>query len=97
MSEDEAFVKIFGEEKSSRLRGCGDGLKPPSKRGERINLDLQKENLELKKQNEELTSRFESLQAQVNSHETNLQSQVEALLRVQLPSLIQGINRNNDT
>ncbi|XP_057766583.1 uncharacterized protein LOC130987035 [Salvia miltiorrhiza] len=61
--EDEAFVKVLGEEKSSGLRGCGDGLKPPSKRGERINLDLQKENEELKKKNEELASRFESLEA----------------------------------
>ncbi|XP_057783736.1 uncharacterized protein LOC131001382 isoform X1 [Salvia miltiorrhiza] len=63
MSEDEAFVKVLGEEKSSRLRGYGDGLKSPSKRGEMINLDLQKENEELKKKNEELASRIESLEA----------------------------------
>ncbi|GFP87568.1 hypothetical protein PHJA_000900500 [Phtheirospermum japonicum] len=37
LSEDEAFIKVLGPEKPSRLRGCGDGLKPPSKRGESIN------------------------------------------------------------
>ncbi|KAK4394201.1 hypothetical protein Sango_1890900 [Sesamum angolense] len=36
-----------------RLRGCGDGLKPPSKRGERINDELIKENEELRRQVEE--------------------------------------------
>ncbi|XP_057769775.1 uncharacterized protein LOC130989721 [Salvia miltiorrhiza] len=94
MSEDEAFVKVLGEEKSSRLRGCGDGLKPPSKRGERINLDLQNENEELKKKNEELASQFESLQAQINNHQVNIQSQVEELLRAQLPAIIQSLNQS---
>ncbi|GFP81504.1 hypothetical protein PHJA_000293700 [Phtheirospermum japonicum] len=37
VSEDEAFIKVLGPEKPSRLRSCGDGLKPPSKRGESIN------------------------------------------------------------
>ncbi|KAK4420286.1 hypothetical protein Salat_2441700 [Sesamum alatum] len=36
ITEDEAFIKVLGPEKLNRLRGCGDGLKPPSKRGERI-------------------------------------------------------------
>ncbi|XP_057803243.1 uncharacterized protein LOC131018543 [Salvia miltiorrhiza] len=94
MLEDEAFVKVLGEEKSSRLCGCGDGLKPPSKRGERINLDLQKENEELKKKNEELASRFESLEAQINNQQVNIQSQVEELLRAQLPAIIQGLNQS---
>ncbi|KAG8382296.1 hypothetical protein BUALT_Bualt05G0062100 [Buddleja alternifolia] len=49
MTEDEAFIVVFGEEKSNRLRGCGDGLKPPSKRGQRINKELERENEELKK------------------------------------------------
>ncbi|GFP90199.1 hypothetical protein PHJA_001163800 [Phtheirospermum japonicum] len=44
----EAYV--LGPKKPSRLRGCGDGLKPPSKRGESINRDLAKENEELRKQ-----------------------------------------------
>ncbi|GFQ02080.1 hypothetical protein PHJA_002351900 [Phtheirospermum japonicum] len=50
VSEDEAFIKVLGPEKPSRLRGCGDGLKPPSKRGESINQELAKENEELRKQ-----------------------------------------------
>ncbi|GFP82632.1 hypothetical protein PHJA_000406300 [Phtheirospermum japonicum] len=50
VSEDEAFIKVLGPEKPSRLRGCGDGLKPPSKRGESINQELSKENEELRKQ-----------------------------------------------
>ncbi|CAA0827401.1 Unknown protein [Striga hermonthica] len=44
VSEDEAFIKVLGPEKSSRLRGCGDGLKPPSKRGENVNQELAEEN-----------------------------------------------------
>ncbi|GFP89372.1 hypothetical protein PHJA_001080900 [Phtheirospermum japonicum] len=43
VSEDKAFIKVLGPEKPSRLRGCGDGLKPPSKRGESINQELSKE------------------------------------------------------
>ncbi|XP_057780082.1 uncharacterized protein LOC130998688 [Salvia miltiorrhiza] len=97
MTEDEAFIKVLGEEKSSRLRGCGDGIKPTSKRGERINLDLQKENEELRKQNQELTARFESLEAQVSNNEVNLQTQVEAVLRMQLPGLMQSLSQNSET
>ncbi|XP_057795340.1 uncharacterized protein LOC131011583 [Salvia miltiorrhiza] len=97
MTEDEAFIKVLGEEKSSRLRGCGDGIKPTSKRGERINLDLQKENEELRKQNQELTARFESLEAQVSNNEVNLQTQVEAVLRMRLPGLMQSLSQNSET
>ncbi|GFQ07740.1 hypothetical protein PHJA_002918000 [Phtheirospermum japonicum] len=50
VSKDEAFLKVLGPEKPSRLRGCGDRLKPPSKRGESINQKLAKENEELRKQ-----------------------------------------------
>ncbi|KAH6764110.1 hypothetical protein C2S51_015359 [Perilla frutescens var. frutescens] len=95
MSEDEAFVKVLGEEKSSRLRACGDGLKPTSKRGERINVELQKENEELRKQNEVITSQLESITTQVSSQEMNIQAQVEALLKVQLPTLLQSFNQNS--
>lgn len=95
ITEDEAFVKVLGEEKSSRLRGCGDGLKPPSKRGERINYHLQRENEELRKKNEELSSRFESLEAQVSSQEVNLQAQLQSLLKAQLPAILQGLNPNS--
>ncbi|KAK4426484.1 hypothetical protein Salat_1417000 [Sesamum alatum] len=44
ITEDEAFIKVLGPEKPSRLRGCGDSLKPPSKRGEMINDELTKDN-----------------------------------------------------
>ncbi|GFQ02752.1 phosphoglucan phosphatase dsp4 amyloplastic [Phtheirospermum japonicum] len=50
VSEVEAFIKVLRPEKPSRLRGCRDGLKPPSKRGESINQELAKENEELRKQ-----------------------------------------------
>ncbi|KAH6778743.1 hypothetical protein C2S52_009980 [Perilla frutescens var. hirtella] len=50
MNEDDAFIQVLGDEKSSRLRGCGDGLKPPSKARGRINAELQKENEDLRKQ-----------------------------------------------
>lgn len=96
MTEDEAFIKVLGEEKSSRLRGCGDGLKPPSKRGERINLDLQRENEELRKQNEELTSRFATLEAQVSNSEVNLQTQMQAFMEKQA-ALLQSLAQNSHT
>ncbi|GFP79089.1 hypothetical protein PHJA_000052400 [Phtheirospermum japonicum] len=88
VSEDEAFIKVLGPEKPSRLRGCGDGLKPPSKRGESINQELAKENEELRKQadadrectqslmreNKELASRLESLESQFSQIPTILQN-----------------------
>ncbi|GFP90198.1 hypothetical protein PHJA_001163700 [Phtheirospermum japonicum] len=88
VSEDEAFIKVLGPEKPSRLRGCGDGLKPPSKRGESINQELAKENEELRKQvdanrectqslmreNNELASRLESLESQFSQIPTILQN-----------------------
>lgn len=97
LEEDEAFVKVLGEEKSSRLRGCGDGLKPPSKRGERVNFELQKENEGLRKQNEAMSSRLESLEAQVGSQESQMQAQVEALLKAQLPAILQGLSQNHNS
>lgn len=94
--EDEAFVKVLGKEKSSRLHGCGDGMKPPSKRRETINYELLRENEELRKKNEDLNSKFESLAtAQVSSQEANLQAQLQSLLKAQLPAILQGLNSNS--
>ncbi|KAG8391025.1 hypothetical protein BUALT_Bualt01G0145100 [Buddleja alternifolia] len=103
MNEDEAFIQVFGEEKSSRLRGCGDGLKPPSKR-QRINTELEKENEELRKKeedskaletlkekNKEMALRLESLESQVNNQEAQVQSQVQDFLKSQLPAIIQNL------
>ncbi|KAH6820237.1 hypothetical protein C2S53_011957 [Perilla frutescens var. hirtella] len=95
MDGDEAFVQVLGEEKASRLRGCGDGLKPPSTRGARLNLELQKENEELRKENKDMSSRLESLEAQFTNQEGNIHAQVEALLRVQLPAMLQGLSQNS--
>ncbi|KAK4417316.1 hypothetical protein Salat_2557200 [Sesamum alatum] len=106
MNEDEAFIKVLGPEKPSRLRGCGDGLKPPSKRGERINDELIKENEALKKQaeedrtileslktdNKEMSERLQILEPQVNSQEDQVHSQVQAVLKSQLPTIIQNMS-----
>ncbi|KAG8381923.1 hypothetical protein BUALT_Bualt05G0023200 [Buddleja alternifolia] len=105
MTEDEAFIVVFGEEKSNRLRGCGDGLKPPSKRGQRINKELERENEELKKkaeedrealeslkkENKDMASRLESLESQVNNQEAQVNAQVQAILKSQLPAIIQNL------
>ncbi|KAL0303400.1 UNVERIFIED_CONTAM: hypothetical protein Sradi_6208100 [Sesamum radiatum] len=106
VNEDEAFIKVLGPEKPSRLRGCGDGLKPPSKRGERINDELKKENEELKKQaeedracaeslkndNKEMCERLQILESQVNNQEVQVHSQVQAILKSQLPTIIQNLS-----
>ncbi|KAG8365412.1 hypothetical protein BUALT_Bualt18G0102200 [Buddleja alternifolia] len=105
MTKDEAFIVVFGEEKSNRLRGCGDGLKPPSKRGQRINKELEQENEELKKkaeedrealeslkkENKDMASRLESLESQVNNQEAQVNAQVQAILKSQLPAIIQNL------
>ncbi|GFP82127.1 hypothetical protein PHJA_000356000 [Phtheirospermum japonicum] len=99
VSEDEAFIKVLGPEKPSRLRGCGDGLKPPSKRGESINQELAKENEELRKQadadrectqslmreNKELASRLDSLESQFSQIPTILQNLTQMTQFVQTP------------
>ncbi|KAK4438799.1 hypothetical protein Salat_0214500 [Sesamum alatum] len=106
ITEDESFIKVLGPEKPSRLRSCGDGLKPPSKRGERINDELRKENEELKKQseedkacleqlksdNKEMSERLQILESQVNNQEVQVHSQVQAILKTQLPSIIQNLS-----
>ncbi|KAL0287141.1 UNVERIFIED_CONTAM: hypothetical protein Scaly_2773300 [Sesamum calycinum] len=103
--EDEAFIKVLGPEKSSRLRGCGDGLKPPSKRGERINDELIKENEELRRQveedrecleslqkdNKEMYKRLQMLESQVNNQEVRVHSQVQAIIKSQLPTIIRNL------
>ncbi|KAL0386142.1 UNVERIFIED_CONTAM: Ras-related protein RABA2a [Sesamum radiatum] len=105
ITEDEAFLKVLGLEKSSRLRGCGDGLKPPSKRGERINNEVIKENEELRKQaeedresleslkkdNKEMYERLQTLESQVNNQERQVHSQVQAIIKSQLPTIIQNL------
>ncbi|KAL0356073.1 UNVERIFIED_CONTAM: hypothetical protein Sradi_4054200 [Sesamum radiatum] len=65
ITEDEAFIKVLGPEKSSQLRGCGDGLKPPSKQGGRINDELIKENEELRNQAEEDRECLESFKKKI--------------------------------
>ncbi|KAG8379093.1 hypothetical protein BUALT_Bualt07G0052300 [Buddleja alternifolia] len=111
MTEDEAFIVVFGEEKSNRLRGCGDGLKPPSKRGQRINKELERENEELKKkaeedrealeslkkENKDMASRLESLESQVNNQEAQVNAQVQAILKSQLPAIIQNLGTIGQT
>ncbi|KAK4412473.1 hypothetical protein Salat_2894400 [Sesamum alatum] len=106
ITEDEAFIKVLGPEKSSRLRGCGDGLKPPSKRGGMINDELIKENEELRKQaeedrecleslkkdNKEMYERLRTLESQVNTQEVQVQSQVQAILKSQLPTIIKNLS-----
>ncbi|KAL0409577.1 UNVERIFIED_CONTAM: hypothetical protein Sradi_1892100 [Sesamum radiatum] len=106
ITEDEAFIKVLGPEKSSRLRGCGDGLKPPCKRGERINDELIKENEELRKQaeedrecleslkkdNKEMYERLQTLESQVNNQEVQVHSQVQAIIKSQLPTIIQNLS-----
>ncbi|KAK4423114.1 hypothetical protein Salat_1894000 [Sesamum alatum] len=106
ITEDKAFIKVLGPEKSSRLRGCGDGLKPPSKRGERINDELIKENEELRKQaeedrecleslkkdNKEMFERLQTLESQVNNQEVQVHSQVQAIFKSQLPTIIQNLS-----
>ncbi|KAL0395065.1 UNVERIFIED_CONTAM: Polyprotein P3 [Sesamum latifolium] len=106
ITEDEAFIKVLGPEKSSRLRACGDGLKPPSKRGERINDELIKENEELRKQaeedrecleslkkdNKEMYKRLQTLESQVNNQEVHVHSQVQAIIKSQLPTIIQNLS-----
>ncbi|KAL0453670.1 UNVERIFIED_CONTAM: hypothetical protein Slati_1345100 [Sesamum latifolium] len=105
ITEDEAFIKVLEPEKSSRLRGCGDGLKPPSKRGERINDELIKENEELRKQaeadrkcleslkkdNKEMYECLQTLEFQVNNQEGQVHSQVQAIIKSQLPTIIQNL------
>ncbi|KAL0404139.1 UNVERIFIED_CONTAM: hypothetical protein Sradi_2054700 [Sesamum radiatum] len=105
ITEDEAFIKVLGPEKSSRLRDCGDGLKPPSKRGERINAELIKENEELRKQaeadrecleslkkdNEEMYERLQTLEPHVNNQKGQVHSQVQAIIKSQLPTIIQNL------
>ncbi|KAK4424631.1 hypothetical protein Salat_1656700 [Sesamum alatum] len=106
ITEDEAFIKVLGPEKSSRQYDCGDGLKPPSKRGERINDEFIKENEELRKQaeedkecleslkkdNKEMHERLQTLESQVNTQEVQVQSQVQAILKSQLPTIIQNLS-----
>ncbi|KAL3839015.1 hypothetical protein ACJIZ3_023606 [Penstemon smallii] len=104
MSEDEAFIEALGPEKSSRLRGCGDGLKPPSKKGQRIDEELEKENEELKKRAEEdkecmkeMALRIEALESQANNQETQVQAQVQAYLKAQFPALFQSLGEASQT
>ncbi|KAL3846292.1 hypothetical protein ACJIZ3_003695 [Penstemon smallii] len=101
LTEDEAFIKALGPEKSSRLRGCGDGLKPPSKRGQSINKELQKENEELKKQAEENKESLESLkktiESLVSNQENQVQLQVQAILKNQLPAILQNLGQYGHT
>ncbi|KAL0402273.1 UNVERIFIED_CONTAM: hypothetical protein Slati_4257200 [Sesamum latifolium] len=106
ITEDEAFIKVLGPEKSSRLRGCGNGLKPPSKRGERFNDELIKENEELRKQaeedrecleslkkdNKEMYERLQTLESQVNNQEVQVHSQVQAIIKSQIPTIIQNLS-----
>ncbi|KAL8483821.1 hypothetical protein ACS0TY_026490 [Phlomoides rotata] len=44
----EHLWRCFGKKIPYRLRGCGDGLKPPLAKRERINVVLQKENEKLR-------------------------------------------------
>ncbi|KAL3849437.1 hypothetical protein ACJIZ3_011319 [Penstemon smallii] len=101
LTEDEAFIKALGPEKSSRLCGCGDGLKPPSKRGQSINKELQKENEELKKQAEENKESLESLKKTIDSlvsnQENQVQLQVQAILKNQLPAILQNLGQFGQT
>ncbi|CAA0828029.1 Unknown protein [Striga hermonthica] len=99
MSEDEAFIKVLGQEKPNRLRGCGDGLKPISKRGNGVNEELRKENEELKKQSEKMASRLQSLETQLSNQEIQVQTQVAAqvqdILRSQLPTMLQNLGHTS--
>ncbi|KAL3838470.1 hypothetical protein ACJIZ3_023061 [Penstemon smallii] len=104
MNEDEAFIEALGPEKSGRLRGCGDGLKPPSKKGQNISEEVEKENEELRKKVEEdkecmkeMSSRIEALESQANSQEAQVQAQVQAYLKNQFPAFFQSLGNAGQT
>ncbi|KAL3831014.1 hypothetical protein ACJIZ3_019816 [Penstemon smallii] len=75
-------------EKSGRLRGCGDGLKPPSKKGPNISEEMEKENEELRKK---MSSCIEALESQANSQEVQVQTQVQDYLKNQFPAFFQNL------
>lgn len=88
MNEDDAFIEVLGQEKPYRLRGCGDGLKPPSKRGERVNVELQKENENLRRQVEEDKERLEALAIENKEMSSRLES-----LEATLPGILQSLKQ----
>ncbi|KAH6764889.1 hypothetical protein C2S51_016138, partial [Perilla frutescens var. frutescens] len=88
MSEDDAFIQVLGDEKSSRLRGCGDGLKPPSKAGGRINIELQKENEDLRKQVEQGKECIEELKTKNKGMAVRLES-----LEDKIPEILQSLKQ----
>ncbi|KAH6788795.1 hypothetical protein C2S51_003801 [Perilla frutescens var. frutescens] len=86
MNEDDAFIQVLGDEKSSRLRGCGGGLKPPSKAGGRINAKLQKENEDLRKQVEEGKECIEVLRTENKEMAIRVDS-----LKDKIPKILQSL------
>lgn len=100
MTEDEIFVKVFGPERSSRVRGYGDGVTPkelmePSSSSSSIVSELKRQLEESKQRQEESEQKsaaeVQSLKEQLGRVEGLLSEQMSRFegLLVQLTSHMQ--------